>query len=73
MAKATPTQKRELLSLILTDCTVSGQRLNYKLRKPFDKFLNSNKPSDWKSIAEGDIGDIENVKYNVAKVSGQLS
>lgn len=73
MAKATPTQKRELLSLILTDCTVSGQRLNYKLRKPFDKFLNSNKPSDWKSIAEGDIGDIESVKYNVAKVSEQLN
>jgi hypothetical protein len=55
------------------DCTVSGQRLNYKLRKPFDRFLNSNKPSDWKGISEGNIGDIESIKYNVAKVSEQLN
>ncbi len=71
--KATPAQKRELLNLVLTDCTISGQKLNYSLRKPFDKFLMSNKPSDWKSISVDDLPDIKDIKYSVEKISERLS
>ncbi len=72
MNKATPAQKRELLNLILTDCTISGQKLSYNLRKPFDKFLISNRPSDWKSISVDDFHDIDDIKYSVEKISNRV-
>lgn len=72
MNKATPAQKRELFNLILTDCTISGQKLSYNLRKPFDKFLISNRPSDWKNISVDDFHDIDGIKYSVEKISERL-
>ena len=71
--KATPAQKRELLNLVLTDCTISGQKLNYSLRKPFDKFLISNKASDWKSLSVDDLPDIKDIKYSIEKISERLN
>lgn len=73
MNKATPTQQRELLNLLLTDCTISGKTLHYKLRKPFDKFLSSNKASDWKNISADDIQDVKGIKYSIEKVTERLN
>ena len=39
MKMSDPLQKRELLGLILSDCYLDGQKLLYKIQKPFDKLL----------------------------------
>lgn len=41
MKTVIPKQKRELLGLILFDCTLEGQSLKYTIQKPFDVLLNS--------------------------------
>lgn len=39
MKTSDPLQKRELLGLLLSDCYLDGQKLIYKIQKPFDKLL----------------------------------
>lgn len=39
MKTSDPLQKRELHGLLLSDCYLDGQKLIYKIQKPFDKLL----------------------------------
>ena len=39
MKTSDPLQKRELLGLLFPDCYLDGQKLIYKIQKPFDKLL----------------------------------
>lgn len=47
--RANPTQKQELLNMLITDCQLNGTRLEYKLKAPFDKLVECH---DYKQISE---------------------
>ena len=50
MQKADPAQKNKLLKLLLTDCFLKGDRLEYKIKKPFDTFMSNPKSKSWLKI-----------------------
>lgn len=49
--KASPTRQNELLKMLLTDCKLDGKKLEYTLKKPFDKLIKTRNIKDWKDIA----------------------
>ena len=56
---ASPTRKNELLKMLLQDCQLNGKRLEYTLRKPFDKLINNRNIKSWSNIAVETIEEIE--------------
>ena len=56
---ASPTRKNELLKMLLQDCQLNGKRLEYTLRKPFDKLINNRNIKTWSNIAVETIEEIE--------------
>jgi hypothetical protein len=42
-----PKEKRQLLSLILQNCQLSGKKLKFSLKQPYDKILQCSKSQDW--------------------------
>ena len=56
---ASPTRKNELLKMLLQDCQLNGKRLEYTLRKPFDKLINNRNIKSWSNIAVETIKEIE--------------
>lgn len=59
MKKADPTQQNKLLSLMLSECYLDGQKLIYKLQKPFDKLVNLKNASTWFDFDKSDIKEYE--------------
>ncbi len=55
---ASPTRKNELLKMLLQDCQLNGKRLEYTLRKPFDKLINNHNIKSWSNIAVETIEEI---------------
>src|SRR3989344_1259445 len=47
-----PEQKKELLSLVLSNCTLDGEKIRYDLKSPFDTILECASCSIWLYIAE---------------------
>ena len=60
MKKADSTQQNKLLSLMLSECYLDGQRLIYTLRKPFDKLINLKNASTWFDFDKSDIKEYKN-------------
>ena len=56
---ASPTRKNELLKMLLQDCQLNGKRLEYTLRKPFDKLINNRNIKTWSNVAVETIKEIE--------------
>lgn len=56
---ATTQQKNEILQLLLTDCKLNGQHLEYELKKPFDKLLSNHDYNQWVSVALNNIDEFE--------------
>ena len=65
MKTANPIQQNKLLSLILEECYLDGQRLVYKLQKPFDKLVNLKSASSWFDFQKEDIKEYENLAEKV--------
>ena len=59
---ASPTRKNELLKMLLQDCQLNGKRLEYTLRKPFDKLINNRNIKTWSNIAIGHLNDFVKIK-----------
>lgn len=55
---ASPTRKNELLKMLLQDCQLNGKKLEYTLRKPFDKLINNRNIKSWSNIAVETIEEI---------------
>lgn len=65
MKTANPIQQNKLLSLVLEECYLDGQRLIYKLQKPFDKLVNLKSASSWFDFQKEDIKEYENLAEKV--------
>lgn len=59
MKKADPIQQNKLLSLMLAECYLDGQKLIYKLQKPFDKLVNLKSVNTWFDFDKSDIKEYE--------------
>lgn len=67
MSAANPTQQNKLLSLILSECYLDGQKLTYKLRPPFDKLVNLKTATDWFDLNKSTISEYENMSEKVER------
>lgn len=65
MKKANPTQQNKLLSLMLSECYLDGQKLIYKLQKPFNKLVNLKNASTWFDFDKSDIKEYETMAEKV--------
>ena len=65
MKKADPIQQNKLLSLMLSECYLDGQKLIYKLQKPFDKLVNFKNASTWFDFDKSDIKEYETMAEKV--------
>ena len=55
---ASPSRQNELLKMLLKDCQLNGKRLEYTLRKPFDKLINNRNIKTWSDVAIKTIEEI---------------
>lgn len=65
MKKADPTQQNKLLTLMLSECYLDGQKLIYKLQKPFDKLVNLKNANTWFDFDKSDIKEYETMAEKV--------
>lgn len=49
---STTEEKRELINMVLCNLRLKGQKLEFKLRPPFDYFLESKKSGEWRTREE---------------------
>lgn len=42
-----PEQKKEILSMVLSNCTLDDEKVHYDLKKPFDTIMECVDRSDW--------------------------
>ena len=61
MKKATPEQQNNLLGLILDECYLDGERLIYKLKKPFDMLINLKNSDNWFKFDKSDVPEYESL------------
>lgn len=73
MKTANPMQQNKLLRLMLEECYLDGQKLIYKLRKPFDKLVNLKNADNWFDFDKSDIAEYENLAEKVQdyKIEGE--
>ena len=50
--RSQPEQKNKLLRFVFANCSVKGEKLIPKLKKPFEGIVESNKKQDWLSALE---------------------
>ncbi|MBS4771138.1 MAG: hypothetical protein KHX61_01375 [Proteobacteria bacterium] len=55
MKTADPKTKNKMLKLLISDCKLSGDKLNYTINKPFDKFISAPSPKLWTSITMNNL------------------
>lgn len=65
MKEANPTQQNKLLNLMLAECYLDGQKLIYKLQKPFDKLVNLKNANTWFDFDKSDIKEYETMAEKV--------
>ena len=49
------TAENKMLKLLISDCKLSGDKLNYTINKPFDKFISAPSPKLWTSITMNNL------------------
>lgn len=54
---ASPSRQNELLKMLLKDCQLNGKRLEYTLKKPFDKLIKTRNIKDWTDIAVNSVAE----------------
>lgn len=59
---ATISQKSELLKLLLKDCKLNGDKLEYELNKPFDMLLSCPDYNKWSEITINNLNSFERVE-----------
>lgn len=59
---ATVPQKSELLKLLLKDCKLNGDKLEYELNKPFDMLLSCSDYNKWSEIAVNNLDVFERMR-----------
>lgn len=62
--KASITRKSELLKILLDDCVLEGDKLEYKIKAPFDKLIGCRDYKEWTNIALNSIDEIEKVSLS---------
>ena len=65
MKKADPIQQNKLLSLMFAECYLDGQKLIYKLQKPFDQLVNLKNANTWFDFDKSDIKEYETMAEKV--------
>lgn len=65
MKKANPIEQNKLLSLMLSECYLDGQKLIYKLQKPFDKLINIQNSDSWFDFDKSDVPEYESLANQV--------
>ena len=65
MKKANPEQQNNLLGLILDECYLDGERLIYKLKKPFDMLINLKNSDNWFKFDKSDVPEYESLANQV--------
>lgn len=75
MKKANPEQQNNLLGLILDECYLDGERLIYKLKKPFDMLINLKNSDNWFEFDKSDIKEYETMteKVQMYKIGMQMN
>lgn len=70
MKQANPLQQNKLLRLMFAECKLDGQKLIYKLQKPFDKLVNFKNANTWFDFDKNDIAEYENMseKLEIYKI-----
>ena len=59
---ATISQKSELLKLLLKDCKLNGDKLEYELNKPFDMLLSCPDYNQWSEITINNLDEFEGTR-----------
>lgn len=65
MKKANPEQQNNLLGLILDECYLDGERLIYKLKKPFDMLVNLKNSDNWFEFDKSDVQEYDRLANQV--------
>lgn len=65
MKKANPEQQNNLLGLILDECYLDGERLIYKLKKPFDMLINLKNSDNWFKFYKSDVPEYDRLANQV--------
>ena len=65
MKKANPEQQNNLLGLILDECYLDGERLIYKLKKPFDMLINIKNSDNWFDFDKSDAPEYDRLANQV--------
>lgn len=65
MKKANPEQQNNLLGLILDECYLDGERLIYKLKKPFDMLINLKNSDNWFEFDKSDVLEYDRLANQV--------
>ena len=50
---STVEEKRELINLVFANLRLKGQKLEFKLRPPFDAIIKSRKSGEWRTLVDG--------------------
>ena len=61
---ATISQKNELLRLLLKDCKLNGNKLEYELNKPFDMLLSCLDYNQWSEVAVNNLDVLEKMEIS---------
>ena len=72
MKKASPTKQNELLKLLITDCKLKDSTLIYTVRPPFDKFIQTDSPTQWFKHPTQDLDTYANIADEVKMVKQQV-
>ena len=48
--------------MLLQDCQLNGKRLEYTLRKPFDKLISRHNYKQWSNVAIDNLDEFEQIK-----------
>lgn len=59
---ASPSRQNELLKMLLKDCQLNGKRLEYTLRKPFNKLISCHNYKQWSNVALDNLDEFEQIK-----------
>ena len=66
---ATPKKQNQLLNILLEDCKLDGQKLIYRLRAPFDKFVQCDNPKEWINLNTADFNAFAKVAEEAKSIN----
>lgn len=66
---ATPKKQNQLLNILLEDYKLDGQKLIYRLRAPFDKFVQCDNPKEWINLNTADFNAFAKVAEEAKSIN----